>query len=52
MRAADIGAGTCYFTIPIVTAIGASGNVLAIDLQPVWLLGYHAFDCSSAVILL
>ena len=31
---ADIGAGTGYFALPIATAIGPSGRVLAVDIQP------------------
>ena len=34
MRIADIGAGTGYFAIPMAAAVGASGHVFAIDLQP------------------
>jgi len=34
MKVADIGAGTGYFAIPMARAVGASGQVLAIDLQP------------------
>lgn len=34
MRVADIGAGTGYFSIPIARAVGASGHVFAVDLQP------------------
>ncbi len=31
---ADIGAGTGYFTLPMATAVGESGKVWAIDMQP------------------
>jgi FkbM family methyltransferase len=31
---ADIGAGTGYFAIPMARAVGDTGHVLAIDLQP------------------
>jgi ubiquinone/menaquinone biosynthesis C-methylase UbiE len=34
MRVADIGAGTGYFSIPIARAVGATGHVFAVDLQP------------------
>jgi len=34
MKVADIGAGTGYFAIPIARAIGNSGCVFAVDLQP------------------
>lgn len=34
MKVADIGAGTGYFSIPIAKAVGASGHVFAVDLQP------------------
>lgn len=33
MRVADVGAGTGYFSIPVARAIGASGQVFAVDLQ-------------------
>jgi ubiquinone/menaquinone biosynthesis C-methylase UbiE len=31
---ADIGAGTGYFSIPLARAVGGSGEVFAVDLQP------------------
>ncbi len=34
VRVADIGAGTGYFAIPISEAVGTSGHVFAVDLQP------------------
>jgi len=34
MTVADIGAGTGYFAIPLARAIGPTGRVLAVDLQP------------------
>jgi len=34
MKVADIGAGTGYFAIPIARAVGNSGQVIAVDLQP------------------
>jgi ubiquinone/menaquinone biosynthesis C-methylase UbiE len=34
MKVADIGAGTGYFSIPISHAVGKSGHVFAVDLQP------------------
>lgn len=34
MKVADIGAGTGYFAIPIAEAVGPSGHVSAVDLQP------------------
>ncbi len=32
--AADIGAGTGYFTLPMARKVGDSGRVLAVDIQP------------------
>ena len=32
--AADIGAGTGYFSLPMARAVGESGRVLAVDIQP------------------
>ncbi|MDX1733338.1 MAG: class I SAM-dependent methyltransferase [Halioglobus sp.] len=32
--AADIGAGTGYFSLPMARSVGASGRVLAVDIQP------------------
>ncbi len=37
MRVADVGAGTGYFTLPMAAAVGASGSVDAVDLQPAML---------------
>ena len=34
MTVADIGAGTGYFAIPLARAIGPTGRVWAVDLQP------------------
>jgi len=34
MKVADIGAGTGYFSIPIARAVGATGKVFAVDVQP------------------
>jgi len=34
MTAADIGAGTGYFAIPIARAVAPTGQVFAVDLQP------------------
>jgi ubiquinone/menaquinone biosynthesis C-methylase UbiE len=34
MRAADIGAGTGYFAIPLAQQVGPDGKVFAVDLQP------------------
>ena len=34
MKVADIGAGTGYFSLPIARAVGALGQVFAVDLQP------------------
>jgi|SRR5581483_3538117 len=34
MRAADIGAGTGYFAIPLAQQVGPEGKVFAVDLQP------------------
>lgn len=34
LRVADIGAGTGYFALPLAEAIGPSGTVFAVDLQP------------------
>lgn len=34
MVVADIGAGTGYFTIPMARAVGDSGRVYAVELQP------------------
>jgi SAM-dependent methyltransferase len=32
--AADLGAGTGYFTLPMARRVGSSGRVLAVDIQP------------------
>ena len=34
MTAADIGAGTGYFSIPFAREVGETGRILAVDLQP------------------
>jgi len=34
MKVADIGTGTGYFAIPMASAVGATGHVYAVDLQP------------------
>jgi ubiquinone/menaquinone biosynthesis C-methylase UbiE len=34
MKVADIGAGTGYFSIPMGRAVGATGKVFAVDVQP------------------
>lgn len=34
MTVADVGAGTGYFSVPLARAIGPSGKLFAVDLQP------------------
>ena len=34
LRVADVGAGSGYFTLPIAEAVGPTGRVAAIDVQP------------------
>ncbi len=34
VKVADIGAGTGYFSIPMARAVGATGKVFAVDVQP------------------
>jgi len=39
MTALDIGSGMGFFTIPMAQIVGASGRVVAVDLQPEMLAG-------------
>ncbi len=54
---ADIGAGTGYFTLPIASAVGSAGRVLAVDVSPEMLdrlrarlaeAGLSSVDCVEA----
>ena len=41
-RVADLGCGPGFFTLPLGEAVGAGGEVLAVDLQPEMLEKVHA----------